>query len=144
VPPLKARLKSRWREAAWIDLMFTVDHADETVNYDKYSQTDQPANMFRIWFTAAGTGFGLTLASKAGETNPLGFVAMDRYPELAPSNQAEHTHELRLAGLRARTNSYHAHWVSGGCATDEEFLAEVKHAWNDLGGFLNGHRALNN
>ena len=93
---MKASLKSRWREATWIDLMFTVDHADETVNYDKYSQTDQPANMFRIWFTAAGTGFGLTLASKAGETNPFEFVGMDRHPELAPAHAAN-KHHLRLA-----------------------------------------------
>lgn len=88
---MKARLKSRWREATWIDLMFTVDHAGEKVNFDKYSQTDQ-----------------------------------------------------RLAGIRGRTNSYLAHWVPSGGATDEAFLAEIKHAWNDLSGFLNGHRALNN
>lgn len=88
---MKARLKSRWREATWIDLMFTVDHGGEKVNFDKYSQTDQ-----------------------------------------------------RLAGIRGRTNSYLAHWVPGGCTTDEAFLAEVKQAWNGLGGFLNGHRALTN
>ena len=38
---MKVRMKSRWREATWIDLMFAVDHAGEKVNYDKYSQTDQ-------------------------------------------------------------------------------------------------------
>jgi len=41
VPPMKTSLKSRWREAVWIDLIFAVDHAGEKVNYNKYSQTDQ-------------------------------------------------------------------------------------------------------
>jgi hypothetical protein len=55
-----------------------------------------------------------------------------------------HKHDQRLAGIRDRTNSYFAHWVPGGCTTDEEFTAEVKQVWNELGGFLKGHRALNN
>ena len=143
VPPMKACLKSRWREATWIDLMFAVDHGGDNVNYDKHSQTDQPANMLRIWFTSVGTGFGLRSATKTGESNPLGFIAVDRYPELAPA-QSANKHDLRLAGIRGRTNSCLAHWVPGGCTTDEGFTPEVKQAWNDLGGFLNGHWALNN
>jgi hypothetical protein len=34
--------------------------------------------------------------------------------------------------------------VPGGCTTDEEFIAEIEQSWEDLGGFLNGHRTLNN
>ena len=38
VPPMKACLKSRWREATWIDLMFAVDHGGDNVNYDKFDR----------------------------------------------------------------------------------------------------------
>ena len=48
--------------------MFAVDHAGEKVNYDKNTRTNSPANLFRIWFTSAGTGFGLRLATKKAKS----------------------------------------------------------------------------
>ncbi len=142
-PPTLPQMNSgRWREATWIDLLYSKDIDGRPIDFDKMSKTDRPANLFRVWFTAAGTGFGLRLAYKKDVPNPLCDLAPDGYPNLTPSSSGEHRHDLRLAGVRGRFHTYLAHWVDGGCTSDAEFAEHVSRSWSDLWELLHGHRTL--
>lgn len=141
-PPLPQMNSGRWKESTWIDLLYAEDHDGHPITFDKMSKADHPANLFRVWFTAIGTGFGLRPAYKKGTPNPFSDLVPVDYPDLAPSSAGEHRHDLRLYGIRGRINTFQARWVHGGCASDAEFTDQVRRAWSDLGPLLDQHRTL--
>lgn len=135
--------QKRWRSSTWIDLMFTLDKSGAPIEYDKLGNSPHGANLFRIWFTAAGIGMGVRPGLNKNHTTgeQLCSALPDKYVDLQPKSQGpEEAHPNNLVGVRGRKNHYYATWSSDLQVSDEVFIGRLLSAWEEIGPTLSEYR----
>ncbi len=135
--------QKRWRSSTWIDLMFTLDKSGDPIDYDKLGNSPHGANLFRIWFTAAGIGMGVRPGLNKNHTTgeQLCSALPDKYVDLQPKAQGpEEAHPNNLVGVRGRKNHYYATWSSDLQVSDEAFIGRLLSAWEEIGPTLSEYR----
>jgi hypothetical protein len=133
----------RWRSSTWIDFMFAQDKSGLPIDYDKLGNSPRGANLFRIWFTAAGFGVGVRPGLNRNHTSSdqLYAVLPDRYADLEPNAQGpEDQHLYNLVGVRGRTNRYFATWSTDLQISDDVFIESVLSVWEEIGPTLSKYR----
>ena len=141
-PGAKQGLK-RWRSSTWIDFVFDRDIADESIDYDELGNSPRGANLFRVWFTAAGIGIGVRPGLNKSHISFESLLAAlpDRYVDLEPNSQGpEEAHPFNLVGVRGRKNHYCATWSSDLQVSDEAFMGRLLSAWEEIGPILSEYR----
>jgi len=141
VPERKSKpfTSGRYEPQTWIDLHYSETREGVPLKFAKY---DERWNKFRIWFSAAGVGIGVSASpGKTGHQGRLAALSTEvpsRFVDRQPSSTDWERNGLLLRGMNGRCHIYLADWWSR--FEDDDFLAVVADCWSILGKTLEMNR----
>jgi len=142
VPGRKSKpyTSGRYEPQTWMDLRYSETREGVPLKFAKY---DKRWNKFRIWFTAAGVGIGVSAApGKTGHQGRLAALSTEvpcRFVDRQPSSTDWERNGLLLRGINSRCHIYLADWWSR-FEDDDDFLTSVADCWSILGKTLEMNR----
>jgi len=130
----------RYEPQTWMDLRYSETREGASLKFSKF---DMRSNNFRIWFSAAGVGIGISASpgepEYQGRLSALSTGVPGRFVDRQPSSTDWERNEFLLRGMNGRCHIYLADWCSQ-FEGDDDFLASVADCWSILGKTLEMNR----
>ena len=142
VPERKSKpfTSGRYEPQTWIDLRYSETREGTPLDFSKFGRR---TGDFRIWFTAAGVGIGVSASpGKTEHQDRLAALSTEipsRFVDRQPSSTDWEKNGFLLRGKNGRCHIYLADWWSR-FEDDGDFLASVADCWSILGKTLEMNR----
>jgi len=141
VPGRKSKpyTSGRYEPQTWMDLRYSETREGTPLAFSKFGRR---TGDFRIWFTAAGVGIGVSASpGKTEHQDRLAALSTEipnRFVDRQPSSTDWEKNGFLLRGKNGRCHIYLADWWSR--FEDDDFLASVADCWSILGKTLEMNR----
>ena len=141
VPGRKSKpyTSGRYEPQPWMDLRYSETREGPPLAFSKFGRR---TGDFRIWFTAAGVGIGVSASpGKTEHQDRLAALSTEipnRFVDRQPSSTDWEKNGFLLRGKNGRCDIYLADWWSR--FEDDDFLGSVADCWSILGKTLEMNR----